>query len=134
MTMAENKLSLQIITPTRSVLNIKVDSVVLRTLDGDMGVYYDHEPVVTLLNYGILRYKVDGKVHKVTTMGGFAEVTEDKVVVLTDASELEEEIDFARAEAAKERAEGRVGHNDLDMRRAEIALRKSLVRLDLKKK
>lgn len=132
--MAENKLSLQIITPTRAVLNIKVDSVVLRTLEGDMGVYYDHEPVVTLLTYGILRYKVDGKVHKVTTMGGFAEVTEDKVVVLTDASELEEEINFERAKAAQKRAEGRLSNHDFDVRRAEIALRKSLVRLDLQKK
>ncbi|MEF9959405.1 MAG: F0F1 ATP synthase subunit epsilon [Niameybacter sp.] len=132
--MAENKLSLQIITPTRAVLNIQVDNVVLRTLEGDMGVYYDHEPVVTLLGYGVLRYKVGGKLHKVTTMGGFAEITQDRVVVLTDASELEEEIDFERAKAAKERAEGRLGQNDLDISRAQIALHKALVRLDMQKK
>lgn len=134
MTMAENKLSLQIITPTRAVLNTQVDSVILRTLEGDMGVYYDHEPVVTLLNYGILRYKVDGKVYKATTMSGFAEVTEDRVVVMTDAAELESEIDFERAEKAKQRAEGRLSGNDYDVARAEIALRKSLVRLNLQQK
>lgn len=132
--MAENKLSLQIITPTRAVLNTQVDSVILRTLEGDMGVYYDHEPVVTLLNYGILRYKVDGKVYKATTMSGFAEVTEDRVVVMTDAAELESEIDFERAEKAKQRAEGRLSGNDYDVARAEIALRKSLVRLNLQQK
>lgn len=132
--MAENKLSLQIITPTRAVLNTQVDSVILRTLEGDMGVYYDHEPVVTLLNYGILRYKVDGKVYKATTMSGFAEVTEDRVVVMTDAAELENEIDFERAEKAKQRAEGRLSGNDYDVARAEIALRKSLVRLNLQQK
>lgn len=129
--MANNKLSLQIITPTRAVLNTEVDSVILRTLGGDMGVYYDHEPVVTLLDYGVLRYKMDGKTHKVTTMSGFAEVTEDKVVVLTDAAEREDEIDFGRAAAAKERAEGRLSNHESDIARAEIALRKSLVRLGL---
>ena len=132
--MAENKLSLQIITPTRAVLNTKVDSVILRTLEGDMGVYYDHEPVVTLLNYGILRYKVDGKAYKATTMSGFAEITEDRVVVMTDAAELENEIDFERAEKAKQRAEGRLMGNDYDVARAEIALRKALVRLNLQSK
>ena len=134
MTMAENKLSLQIITPTRAVLNTKVDSVILRTLEGDMGVYYDHEPVVTLLNYGVLRYKVDGKTYRATTMSGFAEVTEDRVVVMTDAAELENEIDFERAQKAKQRAEGRLKGNDYDVARAEIALRKSLVRLNLQSK
>ncbi len=131
--MAKNKLRLQIITPTRSVLDSEVDSVVLRTAEGDMGVYYDHEPVVTLLSYGVLRYKVEGKTYNVTTMSGFAEVTEDKVVVLTDAAELENEIDFARAQAAKERAEVRVSNADYDVARAQVALRKALVRLSLNK-
>ena len=121
--MAKNKLRLQIITPTRSVLDSEVDSVVLRTAEGDMGVYYDHEPVVTLLSYGVLRYKVEGKTYNVTTMSGFAEVT----------AELENEIDFSRAQAAKERAEGRVSNADYDVARAQVALRKALVRLSLNK-
>lgn len=132
--MAENKLSLQIITPTRAVLDTKVDSVILRTLEGDMGIHYDHEPVVTLLNYGVLRYRVDDKQYKVTTMSGFAEVTRDRVVVMTDAAELENEIDFERAERAKQRAEERLQGNDYDVMRAQIALRKSLVRLNLQNK
>ena len=131
--MAKNKLHLQIITPTRLVFDQEVDSVVLRTTEGDMGVYYDHEPVVTLLNYGVLRYKLDGKTYNVTTMSGFAEVMEEKVVVLTDAAELENEIDFERAQAAKERAEQRVSNTDFDIARAQIALRKALVRLSLNK-
>lgn len=131
--MAKNKLRLQIITPSRSVFNQEVDSVVLRTTEGDMGVYYDHEPVVTLLSYGVLRYKVEGKTYNVTTMSGFAEVTEDKVVVLTDAAELETEIDFERAKAAKERAESRLSNKQDDIARAQVALQKSLVRLSLNK-
>lgn len=129
--MAKNKINLQIITPTRLVLDEMIDSVVLRTTEGDMGVLYDHEPVVTLLSYGILKYKEEGKVNEVTVMGGFAEITKDRVTILTDASELANEIDIERAKAAKERAEGYLGKDQYDSVRAEIALRKSLVRMKL---
>lgn len=129
MAMANNKINLQIITPTRSVLDEMVDSVVLRATTGDMGVLYDHEPVVALLGYDVLRYKQDGKEYKVTVMGGFAEVTKDKVTILTDASELADEIDVERAKQAKARAEGYKGKPDMDLLRAEIALKKSLVRI-----
>ena len=129
--MANNQINLQIITPTRLVLDEMVDSAVLKTTEGDMGVLYDHEPVVTLLSYGVLRYKQEGKVNKATVMGGFAEVTKDRVTILTDASEISDEIDVNRAEAAKERAEGRLNKSDYDAKRAEIAIKKSLVRIKL---
>lgn len=129
MAMANNKINLQIITPTRSVLDEMVDSAVLRATTGDMGVLYDHEPVVALLGYDVLRYKQDGKEYKVTVMGGFAEVTKDKVTILTDASELADEIDVERAKQAKARAEGYKGKPGMDLLRAEIALKKSLVRI-----
>ena len=129
--MADNKMNLQVITPSRAVLNATVDSVVLKTLEGDMGVLYDHEPVVTLLNYGVLRYKQDGVVKKATIMGGFAEVTKDQVMILTDSSELENEIDVDRAKASKQRAEGRMDRDEYDRRRAEIALKKAVVRINL---
>lgn len=128
--MANNQINLQIITPTRVVFDEWVDSVVLRTNEGDMGVWYDHEPVVALLAYGILRYKKDNKDHKATIMSGFAEVTEDKVVIMTDSSELEHEVDVERARAAKARAEGRLSKEEFDTKRAQIALRKALVRLN----
>lgn len=129
--MANNQINLQIITPTRIVLDEMVDSAVLKTTEGDMGVLYDHEPVVTLLSYGVLRYKQEGKVNKATVMGGFAEVTKERVTILTDASELAEEIDINRAKEAKERAEGRLGKGDYNAKRAEIALKKSLVRIKI---
>ncbi len=129
--MANNKINLQIITPTRLVLDEMVDTVVLRTQEGDMGVWYDHEPVVALLSYGPLNYKIDNKKYHATVMSGFAEVTEDKVVILTDSSELAEEIDLGRAEDAKQRAEGRVSVSDMDTVRAQIALRKALVRIQV---
>ena len=129
--MAERKLTLQIITPTRLVMDTIVDSVVLPTKDGEMGVWYDHEPVVTLLSHGVLKYKLDGKMNKATMMGGFAEVTEDKVVILADSSELAEEIDLQRAQAAKTRAEAKLSSQEYDVARAQIALKKALVRIKL---
>lgn len=129
--MANNKINLQIITPTKSVLDEMVDSAVLRTTNGDLGVLYDHEPVVALLSYNELRYKKEGKEYKATVMGGFAEVTKDKVTILTDASELAHEINLERAKQAKTRAEGRKGQSDMDLVRADIALKKALVRINV---
>lgn len=132
--MAKNQVNLQIITPTRLVLDKMVDSAVLKTTEGEMGILYDHEPVVTLLSYGELRYKEEGKVNRATVMGGFAEVTKERVTILTDASELAEEINVDRAKQAKERAESYLGKDQYDTLRAEIALRKSLVRIKMAEK
>ncbi len=130
--MEKNKLTLQIITPLRKIFDEEVESVILHTTEGDMGILYDHEPVVALLGYNVIRYKQGGVLKKATTMGGFAEVTTDRVIILTDASEFPEDIDIERAKRAKERAEGRLSQQDMDRARAEIALKKAVVRLNLK--
>lgn len=132
MSMGKNKLRLQIITPLKKVFDEDVDSVILRTTEGEMGVLYDHEPVVALLAYNTIRYTQEDISKRATTMGGFAEITSDKVVILTDASEFEEEIDVERAKSAKERAEARLSETDVDRTRAEIALKKAIARLNLK--
>lgn len=134
--MADKKINLQIITPSRVLCDEMVDMVIMRASTGDIGILPNHEPVVATLNYGILRYKQDGKEHRATIMSGFTEVEPDKVVILTDAAEWPEEIDLARAEEAKKRALERLKpkakdqHNSL---RAEIALKKALVRIDAKR-
>ncbi|WP_069998899.1 ATP synthase F1 subunit epsilon [Cellulosilyticum sp. I15G10I2] len=130
--MEKNKLRLQIITPLKMILDEEVETVILHTTEGDMGILYDHEPVVALLGYNVIRYKQDGVLKKATTMGGFAEVTTDSVVILTDASEFPDDIDVERAAKAKERAEGRLSQDSMDKVRAEIALKKAIVRLNLK--
>lgn len=127
-----NQIKLEIITPTRRVFDEMVDMVVLKTTEGEMGIMYDHEPVVALLSYGIIRYKKDGEKKEATTMSGFAEVIKDRVTILTDASELEGEVDKERATSAKERAQGHKSSPDSDHNRAEIALQKALIRLQMK--
>lgn len=132
--MADKKLNLQIITPSRVLCDEMVDMVIMRASTGDIGVLPNHEPVVATLNYGILRFKQDGKERKATIMSGFTEIEADKVVILTDAAEWPEEIDLARAEQAKNRALKRLKskskHNTL---RAEIALKKALVRIEARR-
>lgn len=125
---------LQIMTPTRTILDEDVESLILTTTEGDMGIFYDHEPVVALLGYKQLAYKQEGKKKYATTMGGFVEVTKDRVTILTDASELQDEIDLERAKKAKERAEKRLADKGegIDYLRAEIALKKAITRINLK--
>lgn len=126
-----NMMNLQIITPTRTILNEQVESVILHTTEGEMGVLYDHEPVVALLAYKDLVYTQEGKKKKATAFGGFVEVTKDQVMILTDASELADQIDIERARKAKERAEKRMQDSNMDQLRAEIALKKAIMRIRL---
>ena len=130
--MAKNKMKLQIITPMKTILDEEVDSVILSTTEGEMGVLYDHEPVVVLLGYKTLSYRQDEVKKYATTLGGFAEITKDRVVILTDASEFADEIDLERAKKAKERAEKRLVDSNMDHLRAEIALKKAIARINLK--
>jgi len=127
-------MKLQIITPTRTILDTEVESAILTTTEGEMGIFYDHEPVVALLGYKDMSYTEGGKKKKATTLGGFVEVTKDRIIVLTDASELQDEIDLERARKAKERAERRLAEKDdgIDYNRAELALKRALVRIRLK--
>ena len=129
-----NTMKLQIITPMRTILEEEVESVILYTSEGEMGVLYDHEPVVALLGYKKVTYTQEGKKRQATTLGGFAEVTKDRITILTDASELAEDIDVERAKKAKERAEKRLASNDknIDRVRAEIALKKAIARINVK--
>lgn len=129
-----NTMKLQIITPTRTILDTEVESVILTTTEGDMGIFYDHEPVVALLAYKDMTYTQEGKKKKATTLGGFVEVTKDRIMILTDASELQDEIDIERAKRAKERAEKRLAEKGegIDHLRAEIALKKAIARIRLK--
>ncbi len=131
-----NTIKLQIITPMRTILDIDVDYVVFTTTEGEMGVLYDHEPTVALLDYKQVIYTVEGKKKKATALGGFVEITKDKVTILTDASEFEDEIDLERAKRAKERAQKRLSSKDADIDyvRAEIALKKAIARIELAEK
>lgn len=138
--MADNKFQLKIITPSREMYNGKANMVIMRTKCGDVGVLKGHQPMITVLDYGVMRILNDGEEEKLMAVfGGYAEVNENGVTIMGDTAEWPHEIDGARAMAAKKRAEdllasnGKVaGIKDFDALRAELALKKAIIRLDLK--
>ena len=133
--MAENTFNLQIISPTRVFFNEAVDMVEMKTTEGEIGVLAGHIPLTTILEPGVLRIKTDGNVREAALHDGFVQIQKDKVTVLAESCEWPDEIDKGRAEAAMKRAEERLANKTeaLDVKRAEFALRKALVRLDIAK-
>jgi F-type H+-transporting ATPase subunit epsilon len=129
--MSDNKQRLEIVTPQRKVFSEDVDFLVAPGADGELGILPGHTPLITSLNVGIMRVEQDGKKFRIVVSGGFMEVRNSKVTVLATAAERTEEIDVARAEAAKKRAEERLVSKtpDIDTLRAEMALRRALMRI-----
>jgi len=127
------KLQLQIVSADRSLLNETVDEVVIPGFDGYFGVLPGHTPMLAVLQVGELWYRQGQEKHYLLIAFGFAEVLPDRVTILAQTAEKAEEIDPARAEAAKKRAEERVARPmvDIDAERARIALLKALIRLQV---
>ncbi len=130
--MADKKIRLRIVTPTRELYDKPIDMLIMRTSTGDMGVLYGHQPTTTTLAYGLLRIINGEDEICATVFGGFATITNDSVTIISDASEWPDEIDIKRAEEAKERAEARLKQSNADMARAELSLKRSLVRMQAK--
>ncbi len=132
--MAKQKLHLQVITPLRRVYDDDVDMLIMRGTEGDMGIMAGHESRTAILDIGVLRIFREGEEEqRLSVLGGFTEIKDNKVTVLSDAAEWPDEIDRVRAEAAKERAEAhlRQKSTETDVRRAENAYRRSLVRIEV---
>jgi F-type H+-transporting ATPase subunit epsilon len=126
------KLTLEIVTPDRSLVRDEVDEVQLPGSEGYFGVLPGHTPLLATLKVGELWYRVGQEKHYLAVAGGFVEVLPDRVTVLAQIGERAEEIDVARAEAAKRRAEERlVNPVDVDLERARFSLAKALVRIQV---
>ena len=127
------KIQLQIVSADRSLVNEQVDEVEIPGADGYFGVLPGHTPLLGLLGTGELWYRQGAEKHYLSLAFGFAEVQPDQVTVLAQIAERADEIDIARAEAAKQRAEERISRPtiDMDAERARISLLKSLIRLQV---
>jgi len=124
----------EIVSQDRKVYEGDVDIVVLPGTDGEMGILPHHAPLLTTLKMGIIKVRSGGNEEIFTVAGGVAEIQPDLVTVLADAAENVAEIDVARAEAARKRAEeilakGVPADSDSYIK-IEAALRKSNLRLD----
>ena len=126
-------LHLQIVSGDRSLVDETVDEVEVPGADGYFGVLPGHTPMLALLGAGELWYRQGQEKHFLLLSLGFAEVQPDRVTLLAQTAERSDEIDLARAEAAKRRAEERLAMAtvDLDAERARIALMKALIRIQV---
>jgi F-type H+-transporting ATPase subunit epsilon len=124
---------LQIVSADRSLVNERVDEVEIPGADGYFGVLPGHTPLLALLGAGELWYRQGQDKHHLAIAFGFAEVLPDRVRILAQVAERSDEIDVARAEAARKRAEQRMTAppSDIDWERARVALVKALVRLQV---
>jgi F-type H+-transporting ATPase subunit epsilon len=129
-----DRLTLEITTPMRLVVAETVDEVVAPGIEGYFGVLPGHAPFLTTLGVGVVTYRIGREESQLAIAGGFAEVRNDKVIILADSAERPEEIDRARAERARERAERRLSGrtpDDVDYARAQAALMRALVRIQV---
>ncbi len=114
-------LHLDIVTPEKKIFSDTVDNVYLPGADGEMGILPQHAGLVTALKPGELRYLHNGKVEKLAIGSGFAEITQSKVIVLTDMALGEAEIDELTAEEAIKRAEEKLKGVEHSMDAEEVA-------------
>ena len=126
-------LQLQIVSADRLLVNEQVDEVQIPGSQGYLGVLPGHTPLLATLQVGELWYRQGQEKHYLSIAFGFVEVQPDRVTILAQIAEPAAEIDAARAEAARKRAEERLARPtpDVDFERARMALLKALVRLQV---
>src|SRR5665647_1299437 len=122
---------LEIITPERKFFSGDIEMVVLKTLEGEIGILKGHAPMVIAVGIGPMRIKKDGEWFEAFLSDGFMEIKQDATVILADTAEWPDEIDVERARAAKERAEERLQRqkDNLETMRSQAALARAIGRL-----
>lgn len=128
------QINVNVVTPDGKVYDGDVDMVSVVTTEGELGILPRHISLVAPLTIGAVRLTKGTTVEKVAVSGGFVEVRPDQVTILAEAAELPSGIDVDRAREAKERAEKRVSENkadEIDHKRAELALRRAINRLNV---
>ncbi len=126
-----SKFKLKIITPERVVLETEAEKLTATAVDGELTILPNHEPLVTALGIDMLRYTNNGEEESAAIIGGILEVGNEEVHVLSDVAELGVEINEARANEAKARAEAEKTQKEdkLDTYLTEMALSRAIARL-----
>ena len=128
----DRNFTLKIITPDRVFYEEQVSMVEFNTIEGEAGIYKDHIPMTMIIAPGILTITTGEEVSEAALHAGFAEVLPDKVTILAEIIEWPVEIDLARAEESKSRAEERIREHapGTDMKRAELSLKRAVARIE----
>lgn len=129
----ERNFRLEVITPERVFYEGDVNMVEFNTTEGEIGIYKGHVPMTVIINPGVLTISETDRARNAALHAGFVEILQDKVTVLAEIVEWPEEIDKARAEAAKARAEERLRTKtpETDIMRAETALQRAIARINV---
>lgn len=128
--------NLKVVTPERIFFEDMVSMVELRTTEGEMGILKGHIPLTAVVAPGTMRIYKDEQCQEAALLEGIIRIMPEDVVVLAQSCEWPDEIDLVRANEAKIRAERRLkgAEGDVNLSRAELALRKALVRIEVAKK
>ncbi len=127
-------MKVNVVTPDGPVYESDVEMVSTKAQTGELGILPGHIPMVAPLEIGAVRLKKGGNTELVAVSGGFLEVRPDTVTVLAQTAETSDAIDVERATRAKERAEQRLREKqqeNVDFRRAELALRRAINRISI---
>ena len=129
-------LKLEIVTPEAKTYSEDVEMVTLPGVEGEMGIYPMHVPLMTQIVAGELSVRKDGRDYFLAVGEGFVEITADKVAIMTDMAIRAEQIDEAKAEEARKRAEARLAEklNDEEAALVSAALMHSLAQLKVKRR
>jgi len=127
---------LEILTPDRKFFWGEVESLIVNTPSGQIGILKDHMPIVAVVEVGIVKIKKDGNWLEAVLGQGFMEVKQNRTVIIADTAEWPDEIDINRAKAAKERAMERIlrRENQTEYIRSQAALARAMARLAAGKK
>jgi len=130
-----NTLKLEIVTPDAKVFSEDVDMVTLPGVEGEMGIYPQHVPLMTQIVSGEITARKDGKDYFLAIGEGFVEITGDRVSIMADMAIRAENIDEAKAEEARRRAEARLAEhlNDEEAATVQASLSHSLAQIKVKR-
>ena len=129
----KEKLKLTITTPRGIKFEEKADMVVMRCVDGDLGILPGHESISTVLGDGILKIMNDDLVRKLAIFGGVVEVKDNDINIFTTIAQLPGDIDLERAKEDREKAESamREQEDEAQFKRLQVMLRRSMVRIEV---
>jgi len=129
-------LKLEIVTPEAKTYSEDVEMVTLPAVEGEMGIYPQHVPILTQINAGEVIVRKEGRDYFLAIGEGFVEITGDRVAILTDMAIRAENIDEAKAEEARQRAEARLSEklDDEEAAMVSAALAHSLAQLQVKRR
>ena len=131
--MADKTFRLEIIAPDRIFYSNDIYMVEYNTVEGQVGVYADHIPMTQIIAPGRLIITERNEEKQAALLSGFVEITSEKMTILAEAEECPQDIDIKRAEEAKIRAQRRISSEQggIDIGRAELALKRALIRLEI---